>query len=68
MIFKAQKYYNIDLSKSYFVGNSVNDYEAAKAAGVQPIIVNNTELTKKIKQKKIFRNLESFIKSFFKKY
>lgn len=68
MIFKAQKYYNIDLSKSYFVGNSVNDYGAAKAAGVQPIIVNNTELTKKIKQKKIFRNLESFIKSFFKKY
>lgn len=68
MIFKAQKYYNIDLSKSYFVGNSVNDYEAAKAAGVKPIIVNNTELTKKIKQKKIFRNLESFIKSFFKKY
>ena len=67
MIFQAQKYYNIDLSKSYFVGNSINDYKAAKAAGVKPIIINNLELTKKIKQKKTFANLESFTNSLFKK-
>ena len=67
MIFQAKKYYNIDLSKSYFIGNSINDYKAAKAAGVKPIIVNNLELTKKIKQKKTFANLESFINILFKK-
>lgn len=67
MIFQAQKYYNIDLNKSYFVGNSIDDYKAAKAAGVKPIIVNNLELTKKIKQKKTFANLGSFANSLIKK-
>ena len=55
------------LNKSYFVGNSINDYKAAKAAGVKPIIVNNLDLTKKIKQKKTFPNLESFTNSLIKK-
>jgi len=40
MIFKATKDFNINLKKSYFIGDTLRDYEAAKAANVKPIILN----------------------------
>ena len=40
MIFKAAKDLNINLKKSYFIGDTLRDYEAAKAANVKPIILN----------------------------
>lgn len=39
MIFEAQKKYNLDLSKSYMIGDALSDIEAAKAANVSPILV-----------------------------
>ena len=67
LILEAKKKYNIELSKSYFLGNSRVDYLAAKNANVKAVIINNKELTKEVLQKKIFSNLKEFTKFFFKK-
>ncbi|WP_296732357.1 D-glycero-beta-D-manno-heptose 1,7-bisphosphate 7-phosphatase [Anaerovibrio sp.] len=40
MLFKAAKDYNIDLSKSYMVGDSENDIKAGLSAGCVSILVN----------------------------
>ena len=37
--FKARKDFNIDLKKSYFFGDTLRDYKAAKSARVKSIIV-----------------------------
>ena len=39
MLFKARKDFNIDLKKSYFIGDTLRDYKAAKSARVKSIIV-----------------------------
>ena len=39
MLLQAQSRYQLDLSKSFFIGDSITDYIAAKAAGCQPILV-----------------------------
>lgn len=39
MVFKAAEDFNIDLSRSYFVGDSVSDIECGKNAGVKTILV-----------------------------
>ena len=67
LILEAKKKYNIELSKSYLLGNSRVDYLAAKNANVKAVIINNKELTKEVLQKKIFSNLKEFTKYFFKK-
>ncbi len=38
MILKAKKDLNIDLKKSFFIGDTFRDYKAAKAVKVKPII------------------------------
>ena len=67
MIMKAKKMYNIDLKKSYFVGNNIVDFKVAKTSKIKPIIVNNKNLSIKIRQKKIFNNLNQFTNNFFSK-
>jgi phosphoglycolate phosphatase-like HAD superfamily hydrolase len=39
MVFKAAKDFNIDLSHSYLVGDSVSDIECGKNAGVKTILI-----------------------------
>ncbi len=39
MILQAQKDWNIDLPHSYMVGDKIADIDAARAAGVRPILV-----------------------------
>jgi D-glycero-D-manno-heptose 1,7-bisphosphate phosphatase len=39
LIYQMQKKYHIDLSQTYFIGDTVNDIEAARAAGCLPILV-----------------------------
>ena len=41
LLLKAKKDLNIDMKKSYFIGNSEVDYVTALKAGVKPIIVRN---------------------------
>jgi histidinol phosphatase-like enzyme len=57
LIKKAEKKFNIDLKKSYFIGNSLVDYNTAINAGIKPIIINNNLLSEEINQKKKFKDL-----------
>jgi D,D-heptose 1,7-bisphosphate phosphatase len=57
LIKKAKKKFNIDLKKSYFIGNSLVDYNTAINAGIKPIIINNNLLSEEINQKKKFKDL-----------
>ena len=61
LIKKAEEKFNIDLKKSYFIGNSLVDYNTAVNSGTTPIIINNISLSKNIKQKKHFNNLHECI-------
>lgn len=57
LIQEAKKKFNIDLKKSYFIGNSFTDFKTAINAGIKPIIVNNNSLSEQVNQKKKFKNL-----------
>ncbi len=57
MILSAAKKYNIDLKNSYFIGDSLRDYQAAKAAKVNPIILK--KLDKSIKDYKYLKDLNA---------
>ena len=59
MILEAKKKYNIDLTKSFMIGNSIVDYEAAIAANVYPLIINNRNIN--IKKKFKFSNINKAI-------
>ena len=43
MLLSAAKKYNIDLSASYSVGDSKNDIDAGKAAGVKTVIIGDND-------------------------
>ncbi len=47
LIFKAAEKYNINLSQSYMIGDSISDIECGKKAGVKAILVNTGEQDKK---------------------
>jgi histidinol phosphatase-like enzyme len=40
MILKAAKDFNIDLSRSYFIGDDKTDIQAGRAAGCKTILLN----------------------------
>lgn len=46
MILEAAEKYNIDLSKSYFIGDSPKDITAGKTAGCKTILVLTGHTTK----------------------
>ena len=63
LIYKAKREFNIDLKKSYFIGDSINDYLAAKKAGVKTIIIKKIfKLKKKYIYKKNLLEAVKFIK------
>lgn len=43
MIFSAAKYHNIDLKNSYFIGDSTKDFDAAKNAGCNGILLQEDQ-------------------------
>lgn len=43
LVFQAQKDFNIDLSKSYMVGDSIRDIQAAENAGCIPAMINESK-------------------------
>lgn len=43
MLFKAQQEYNIDLSRSWMIGDRDSDMQAGRSAGCKTILVGNTE-------------------------
>ena len=52
MLLKASEDLNIDLKKSYFIGDNYTDYQAATKAKVIPILVKKFD---HIKKKYIFK-------------
>lgn len=66
LLLKAKKNYDINLKKSFFIGNSEVDYKAALKSKIKPYIINNNTLTKKIGQKNNFSSLHQVIKYLIK--
>lgn len=56
LILQAQKDFNIDLSQSYMVGDSINDIEAGKNAGCTTVCVGNDSVNADYK----FNSLKEF--------
>ena len=61
LINDAAKDYNIDLSKSYFIGDMVTDIECGKNAGLKTILVKTGNGKKSLKVLKMQNNLPSFV-------
>lgn len=61
MLKKANKDLNINMKKSYFIGNTIVDYQTAKNAKLKYIHVGKNEIYKKSINK--FKNLYSAIKN-----
>lgn len=55
LIKKAVKIHNLDLKKSFFIGDGINDMESAKKAGCKSIFIGNinSTVTKLFKEKNI---------------
>jgi D,D-heptose 1,7-bisphosphate phosphatase len=60
MIFKAAKKYNIDLSKSYMVGDDSRDINAGINAGCIPVFLSKDKHPES-KNVKTFNNLQNFV-------
>ena len=61
MILNAAQQYNINLSESYMVGDSLSDVDAGKAAGCKTILLQSTYVSNKIENTKIHSNLLDFV-------
>ena len=60
MIMQAAQKYNIDLSKSYMVGDHMRDVESGINAGCTPVFLTNNRHNKNIGNIKIFSSLLEF--------
>jgi len=61
LINDAAKEYNIDLSKSYLIGDMVTDIECGKNAGIKTILVKTGNGKKSLKVLKMQNKLPSFV-------
>ena len=57
----AIKEYNIDIKKSYYIGNNIVDYQAAKKLGIEYFHVFNVKKDKYVDTARQFENLEKII-------
>ena len=60
MILKAAQKYNIDLSRSYMVGDDMRDVNAGKNAGCIPVFLTNGKPVEGMNDIKTFTNLWDF--------
>ncbi len=63
MLLQAQKDFNIDLQKSFMVGDSVIDAEAGKNAGCTPVFVGTKGMENLPEKTKIYSSLKEFAES-----
>ena len=56
MLIKASKDLNIDISKSFLLGDRAKDIEAGKSAGCQTILLRNKNLPNQIFMYTITKN------------
>jgi D,D-heptose 1,7-bisphosphate phosphatase len=64
MIIKAAEKYNIDLSRSYMVGDDMRDVKAGINAGCIPIFLTNNKPHENMNNIKAFVNLQDFTEHF----
>ncbi len=62
MIRQAAKDFNIDLSRSFMVGDTERDVLAAIDAGCTPIFVTSSDSTLNVRHVKKYKNLAEFVK------
>ena len=62
MIKKAAEDFNIDLSKSFMVGDSEKDVLAANDAGCTPIFLTGSDNTLNVPHVRKYKKLSDFIK------
>jgi len=67
LILKAAAKYNIDLSRSYMVGDDMRDVNAGKNAGCIPVLLANDKEIGCLNDIKIFANLRDFTEHFLYK-
>ena len=61
LVIDAAKEHNIDLTKSYFIGDMVSDIECGKNAGLKTILVETGNGKKSLHTLKIQNNLPTFV-------
>jgi D-glycero-D-manno-heptose 1,7-bisphosphate phosphatase len=68
MLLRAAEKYNIDLSRSFMIGDDARDAEAGIAAGCRTVLIkpDSAETTALVKDKEI--SLVPDLKSFTKRY
>lgn len=65
LILKAVEKYNIDLSKSYMVGDDIRDVNAGINAGCIPILISNNMEDEKKMNYKIYNSLNEFVNTLY---
>lgn len=63
LILEAQKEFNIDLEKSYMVGDSLRDVEAGKNAGCTPVFLGEKDTANLPEKTQISSSLKEFTES-----
>ena len=63
LLLEAQKNFNIDLEKSYMVGDSLRDVEAGKNAGCTPVFLGNKSTSEFPEKTQAFSSLKEFAES-----
>ena len=63
LLLQAQKDFNVDLEKSYMVGDSLRDVEAGKNAGCTPIFLSEKNADELPEKTQIFSSLKEFTES-----
>jgi len=62
MILRAAEKYNVDLSRSYMVGDGLRDARAGMGAGCAPVLLSDEELPEDMKGVETFASLSKFAK------
>ncbi len=63
LLLKAQKDFNIDLEKSYMVGDSLRDVEAGKNAGCTPVFLGDKNTVNLPEEAQAFSSLKEFVEA-----
>ncbi len=70
LILRAKKKYNIDLSKSWLIGDKTSDIKAGKISGLKTVLVKTgyggLDKNYKVKPDYIYKNLSIAVKKIFK--
>jgi D-glycero-D-manno-heptose 1,7-bisphosphate phosphatase len=61
MLFKAAEDFNIDLTKSWMIGDSKNDVGAGKNAGCKSVLIGNDDYEEDVRVNSLLEFVERYI-------